>query len=98
MNIDRFSMVTSFIFQCDEVDIFHTTLRIGIQAARPAPYGKCLGVDEGAHNSISIFLKLSLALLSFSQPSVEVFGHIAALCHDSEAGVVIFSVVLRHAN
>ena len=90
------SMGVSCIFFRDKVGELHASLGIDIQAARPAPFWKRFGVDEGAHDGMTLASQLLLASLGFVPPYVERSGELVAIGHDPENGVVIFGAVPDH--
>ena len=77
---------------------FDACLGVDIQAARPALFGKRFGIDEGAHDDISLAAKALLDCLGFRSPFTERVGELVAIGHDPADGVVIFEIVPDEAD
>ena len=84
--------------ECHAVGPGYTTLAIDIQAGRPAPVGKRLGVDVGADDGLSESSLALLQLLGCKPPYVECDGELIPVGHDPAAGVVIFRAISGDAD
>lgn len=95
-----FSVAAMFngIFPGGKVGEVGSCLGVDIQIARPAPIGKCFGIDESAYHDIAMACAIFLESLSFCEPYVESVGKLMTVGHDSEDSVVIFRAVPRHSN
>jgi hypothetical protein len=97
--MELFMAIAANMFDSDIISEGHAGFGVDIQAPIVTPTTKFFGVDDGAHDGMSLGNQAFLTSFGFLEPDfVAHTGELIPVGHDADCGVILIGQIPSHAN